>query len=215
MLTSGGIGELDIGGYGEALDMFGQAAQILRRTGDELGLARTFNYRGLAQQGLGRAEAAQCFRQAVRECSRCGDNRAAGLARLNLAEMEIAAMRFDVAAEQAVDAGEVLAAEGDSYNEARATVLLGRAQLHLGRLDEAGRSLEAALGSLRRIGSAREAARALEALGELAEVRGLPVLAEGRYREAADLYATLRVPAAASLRARIERLASRPPDQKT
>ncbi|MGA5703317.1 ATP-binding protein [Peterkaempfera bronchialis] len=216
MLTSGGIGELDTGGHADALEKFSRAAAILRDTGDGLGFARTFNYRGLAYQGLGRlAEAARCFEQAVAECSRYGDARACGLARLNLAEVAIATDRYRDADAHASAAREILLEQQDPYNAARATVLLGRAQLALGRYDAAEGHLDRACADLSQLAARHEVARALEALGEVAERRGLPEVARTRYQEAVRLYDALRVPAAESTRARIERLGGPPAAEGT
>jgi len=207
MLTSGGLGELGTGEYVRALDMFDRAAHILQETGDELGFARTFNYRGLAQQRLGRlAEATRAFGQAASACPELGDRRAGALARLNLADVSLMSEHFDEACEAAAGARDVLLEEQDPYNAARATVLLGRAQLGLGAPELAEQQLLDGLTQLRRSAASREVAQTLEALGRVAEQRGLLPLARERYEEAAWLYGSLLTQPPDSLRAGIERL---------
>ncbi|QMU71281.1 NB-ARC domain-containing protein [Streptacidiphilus sp. P02-A3a] len=192
MLTSGGLGELGSGEHARALEMFDRAARLLRQIGDELGVARTWNYRGLAHQRLGRlAEATGAFRQAAADCAALGDRRAGALARLNLADVSLALKHFDEAAAAAAGARGVLLDEGDPYNAARATVLLGEAQLGSGAPGPAEAHLLDAVGHLRRVSANRELARALLALGQAAEQLGLPPLARERYREAAQLYGSL------------------------
>ncbi len=207
MLTSGGLGELGSGEYARALDMFEQAARLLRETGDALGVARTLNYRGLAHQRLGRLpEATRAFRQAAEDCPRLGDRRAGALARLNLADVSLALTHFDEAAEAAAGARAELLAAPDPYNAARAQVLLGQAQLGAGAHVPAEESLLDALTHLRRVSAGREVARALLALGQVAEARGLPPLARERYREAARLYDSLPGQPPDSLRAGLARV---------
>ncbi|MGI3226586.1 hypothetical protein ACRJ4B_24825 [Streptomyces sp. GTA36] len=77
MLTSGGQGELGRGDNARALEMFEEAARLFADAGDELGYARTSNYRGLAHQRAGQLdEAAELFEWAAVELPRCGDLRA-------------------------------------------------------------------------------------------------------------------------------------------
>ncbi|MBY8884527.1 tetratricopeptide repeat protein [Streptomyces sp. PTM05] len=208
MLTSGGLGELDTGGHGQALEMFSDAAELFRRTGDRLGVARATNYRGLALLGLGRLdEAATAFRQAAADCPRYGDARAGGLARLNLAEVALATDAHTEAVAQASTAYRILVDEGDPYNAARATTVLGHAALALGRLDQAARHFTQGLATLRRVGARFEVGRVLEALAQLAEACHELSLARTRYEEALACYEELRVPAAERVRAHLVRLA--------
>ncbi|MET8180848.1 tetratricopeptide repeat protein [Streptomyces sp. NPDC005336] len=204
MLTSGAMGELDTGNHARALDMFERAARLFEREGDELGFARTLNYLGLAHQGLGQlSEAAELFARAAEELPRCGDPRAGGLARFNLAEVALAEQRYEAGIADAQAARHTLQEADDPYNAARAARVLGRLQLGLGRLDAAEEWLNGALTGLRGV-SGFETARTLEALAESAERRGLRGLADDRYREALVLYEALELPAAvAAVRARL------------
>ncbi|MEU4611638.1 ATP-binding protein [Streptomyces umbrinus] len=208
MLTSGGQGELGRGDNARALEMFEEAARLFADAGDELGYARTSNYRGLAHQRAGQLdEAAELFEWAAVELPRCGDLRAGGLARLNAADVEFARGRLPRAAEGAVEARTTLLAVDDSYNAARAATLLGRICLGDGRPDEAERWLSGALAVLREVAAHYETARALDALGELAELRGQRELAQGHYREALDLYVGVNRPGPAEgVRERLRRL---------
>ncbi|WP_432251355.1 ATP-binding protein [Streptomyces sp. HNM1019] len=204
MLTSGAMGELDTGRHDRALEMFERADRLFEHEGDALGHARTLNYRGLALQGLGRLnEAAELFARAAEELPRCGDARAGGLARFNLAEVALAERRFEAGSTDAEAARRTLQRADDPYNAARAARLLGRLQLGLGRLDGAEEWLGEALTGLRGV-SDFETARTLEALAELAERRGLMESAHDHYREALALYETLGLPAmVATVRARL------------
>ncbi|MGW6741227.1 ATP-binding protein [Streptomyces sp. NPDC055025] len=217
MLTSGGVGELGMGGHERALEMFEQAAEVFRADGDALGHARTLNYRGLAHQRLGHLDrAAEFFRLAARELPGCGDPRAGGLARLNLADVALARGLHEEAATDADAAYSTLRDEGDPYNAARAATLLGRAYLGLDRLDRAEDRLTTALSALRAVGADYETARALESLGGLAERRGQPGLARDRYRESLDLYSAAgrsESGSARTVRAALGRLEEQPPPE--
>lgn len=204
MLTSGAMGDLDRGRHDRALEAFEQAARLFEREGDELGFARTLNYRGLAYRGLGRLrEAAELFERAAAELPRCGDPRAGGLARFNLADVALAEGRYEAAIADAEAAYGTLAAERDPYNAARATRVVGRAQLALGRPEVAEAKLLDALASLRGV-SGFETARTLEVLAELTELRGQRGPARSRYEEALALYEALGLPAMAdAVRARL------------
>ncbi|MGW2292011.1 ATP-binding protein [Streptomyces phaeochromogenes] len=208
MLTSGGQGELGRGDTARALEMFEEAARLFADAGDELGYARTSNYRGLAHQRAGQLdEAAELFEWAAVELPRCGDLRAGGLARLNAADVEFARGRLPRAAEGATEARTTLLAVDDSYNAARAATLLGRVCVGDGRPDEAERWLSGALAVLREVAAHYETARALDALGEAAELRGQRELAQGHYREALDLYVDVNRPGPAEgVRERLRRL---------
>ncbi|MFJ2264235.1 tetratricopeptide repeat protein [Streptomyces sp. NPDC087844] len=208
MLTSGGQCELGRGDTARALEMFEEAARLFAAAGDELGYARTTNYRGLAHQRAGRPdEAAELFERAAVELRRCGDLRAGGLARLNAADVEFGRGRLARAAEDAVEARTALLTAGDSYNAARAATLLGRIRLGDGLPDEAERWLLDALSVLREAAAHYETARALDALGEVAELRGQRELAQGHYREALDLYVGVNRPGPADgVRERLRRL---------
>lgn len=206
MLTSGAMGELDMGNYARALESFERAARLFEDAGDEIGFARTLNYRGLAHQALGRlTEAEALFQRAAVELPRCGDLRAGGLARFNLAEVALAEGRHDTGLVHAESAYRVLLEEGDSYNAARAARVIGRAHLALGRMEEAEERLAGALAALRPV-SDFEAARTLEALAELAEQQGRRDLSRARHQEALALYETLGLPAmAGAVRDRLDR----------
>ncbi|MEV0260052.1 NB-ARC domain-containing protein [Streptomyces sp. NPDC050617] len=189
MLTSGGIGELGMESPERALEMFEQSARAFRAIGNELGYARTLNYQGLAHQRLGRPDrAAEFFADAASELSRCGDHRASGLARFNLADIALTRGLPREAIVGAAAAYTTLAEAGDSYNAARAAILLGRAHLAVGLLDQAEDQLSLALTTLRATAADYETARALGSLAALAEQRGQADLARTRCREALDLY---------------------------
>ncbi|UCM88298.1 regulator [Streptomyces marincola] len=204
MLVSAGLGDLDTGDAGRALDLFERAARLCAETGDALGAARTLNYRGLALVRLGRlTEAARCFADAAAEYPRLGDARAGGLARLNLADVALARDRPAEAVDHAVAARATLAAERDAYNAARALVLLGRARLAAGRAAAAEAALDEAHTALRAMAADHEVARVLEALADLADHRGNRGAAEDHRREAVAIYTRLGLPGAAeAVRAR-------------
>lgn len=216
MLTSGGIGELDMAASDRALEMFEEAARLFQESGDAMGFARTLNYRGLAHQRLGRAsEAAEWFGRAVRELPAQGDPRGGGLARLNLAEVHLALGEFGTAHDGARAAREGLAQQGDSYNAARASIALGRASLALGDTDEAETALTEAVATLTGMAAHYETARAVTELVTVAERRGRRELAAERCREALALHSAVggveqhEVP---ELRERLERIEGGSPD---
>ncbi|MFF2897802.1 ATP-binding protein [Streptomyces sp. NPDC057966] len=201
MLTSGGLGELDMDCPEQALVMFERAADSFLRTGDTLGHARTLNYRGLAHQRLGEPDrAAELFGRAAAELPDRGDRRAGALARFNLADVALSRGRYEEAAREAEAARDVLREAGDTYNTARADALAGRAYLGLGRLDLAEAGLRAALDTLRPMSADHETARALGGLALVSEGRGQPGLARRYYREALVLYSGVGGPDSADVR---------------
>ncbi|MGP3953588.1 ATP-binding protein [Streptomyces sp. 7N604] len=210
MLTSAGLGELDMGSHERALEMFERAARTFHSSGDALGYARTLNYRGLAYQRLGRLdEAAEFFTRAATELPECGDRRAGGLARLNLADVALAKGLPEEATAEAGAAYTTLQEAGDTYNAARAATALGRAYLSRDLLDQAEDRLSTALTTLRSITADYETARALASLARLAERRGRPALAGDHYREALDLFSAVgrsESAEALAVRARLESL---------
>ncbi|MEU7580307.1 tetratricopeptide repeat protein [Streptomyces sp. NPDC041068] len=211
MLTSGGVGELGTGRHERALEMFEHAAALFERAGNTLGHARTLNYRGLAHQRLGRLDrAADHFTRAAVELPRCGDVRAGGLARLNLADVALSRDLPVEATGHAEAAYAILRESGDAYNAARAATLLGRAHLGCGRATDAEERLTEALTQLRAMAADYETARALESLGRLAERRGQLPRAREYFREALDLYAAAGRPDAPEARAVRAWLATRP-----
>ncbi|WP_329194463.1 ATP-binding protein [Streptomyces sp. NBC_01435] len=207
MLTSGGLGELDMGCHEQALEMFERAAGLFRRSGDDLGHARTLNYRGLAHQRLDQPDrAAELFGRAATQLLACGDPRAGGLARFNLAEVAVSRGRYEEALPNADAARAALQEAGDTYNTARALALTGRARLGLGQLDRAEEVLLAALGTLRSMAADHETARALGSLAQVSERRGQPELAGECYREALILYSEAGQSESAEAREACDRL---------
>lgn len=192
MLTSGALGKLASGGHAEGLEMFERAAASFLERGDDLGHARTLNYRGLAHQRLGQPDrAAELFARAADTLPACGDLRAGALARFNLADVAFSQGRYEEAAVEAEAARLTLEAAGDPYNAARAAGLTGRACVWLGRLGRAEAELSAALSALRAQAAGFEAARVLGGLAQLSERRGQPHQARQFYREALSLYSSV------------------------
>ncbi|MGW6008143.1 ATP-binding protein [Streptomyces sp. NPDC055210] len=216
MLTSGGVGELGAGNPDTALAMFEQAARLFLARGDLLGHARTLNYRGLALQRLGRPdEAAGFFARAATELPGNGDERAGGLARLNLADVALATGQAEEAIRHAGVAHTTLLDAGDTYNAARATTLLGRAHLVVNGLDRAEELLSSAWAILRGMTANYETARAAGGLAEVSERRGRTDLARTRYREALELYSSVGRSGsdeAEETRSRLRRLERSEPD---
>ncbi|WP_313896647.1 NB-ARC domain-containing protein [Streptomyces sp. GC420] len=210
MLTSGGMGVLGAGEHERALSMFEHAERLFLDRGDGLGSARTLNYQGLAHQRLGRLDRATAlFARAAEELPRHGDRRAGGLARLNLADVALVRGLYDDAVTGGETAQAVLREAGDTYNVARAAIVLGRAHLGGGRLEQAEEHLVGAVVTLRGMAAGYETARAVESLARLAERRGRPGLALERYQEARELYDAAgrsHTPEAVAVRARIGQL---------
>lgn len=216
MLTSGGIGDLDIAPE-VALAKFERAARFFGDTGDALGQARTLNYRGRALNRLGRrAEAAELFSLAVDRLPECGDERAGALARFNVAELALEEERSDEALVNARGARATLRDAGDVYNAARAAVLMARTYLATGPEDEEVRQeglreaellLAEALTVLRPMSADYETARAVESCARLAELSNRAGQAREHYREAVALYSAAgHVAEAEAARSKMESL---------
>ncbi|RAJ62436.1 putative ATPase [Streptomyces sp. Amel2xB2] len=216
MLTSGGIGELEMD-HEAALAKFELAARLFADTGDSLGLARTLNYRGLALKRLGRhPEAAELFARAAERLPACGDARAGALARFNLAELALEDGRSREALVNTRAAHDTLLDAGDVYNAARAAAFVGRTYLAFAdeqgepsqeELHEAEHWLAEALAALRPMSADYETARAVESCARLAELRGRTGQAREHYREAVTRYSAARhLAEAEAARSRMERL---------
>ncbi|HSX98530.1 MAG TPA: tetratricopeptide repeat protein, partial [Streptomyces sp.] len=120
------------------------------------------------------------------------------------------------AAEGAAAARAVLLAADDLYNTARAATLLGRSALARGEHDEAERLLSGALADLGAVGADAETARALFALGAVAEGRGERSLARDRYEQALALAVAANQPGQVDeLRERLRLLAGAGPQGGT
>jgi len=172
MLTSGGLMRLDPGQHHKALENFERAAELFHRSDNQLGAARTLNYKGLAHIGLGDTKRARTFfAAAVKQCTQVGDARTAALARLNLAEIHLGHQRYDLARQDATAADDVLTQHRDELNSARAQIVTARAHTGLGNLDQADQCLAVAVTVLARLGSSIDRASLHRTRADIAQRR--------------------------------------------
>jgi tetratricopeptide (TPR) repeat protein len=207
MLTSGGLGDLEVGRHQDALERFSLALNVCARTGDRRMAARTLNFVGRALQQAGRPdEAAERFQRSLEECVSIGDRRGVALALHNLAELAIGAGLYDDAIRYLGRAQAGFEEVGDGYNAAKAGVVLARVHLLANRPEPAARHGRDALDRLGSVGSSSVRAQALDVLGQIAERDGDVAAARFRYQEALDDYARVGNPAAQRVRERLSNL---------
>ena len=122
----------------EALIHYRRALPLLERVGDRRFAASSWSQIGLAELELGRAaQASAAFDTALAGHLRTGDRRWVEITRANQAKVLLATGRPGAAAERLEVSRRILHDLGDRANEAQVLTDLARAELALGRLDDA------------------------------------------------------------------------------
>src|SRR5262249_42322611 len=117
---------------------FRVALPLLEKAGDQRFVAFTWNRIGLAHLGLNRPqEASAAFQKALKWRPRSGDVRSAEITRANQARVLLATGQPGPARERLEAARQVLHDLGDRESEAQVLTDLARAELELGRLEDA------------------------------------------------------------------------------
>jgi tetratricopeptide (TPR) repeat protein len=164
-----------------------QAHGLYEQLGDVAAAAKTLNNLGGLAFLLGEPEAAQSFlSDAFRISIASGDEANAGYALSSLAQVHLRVGEPELAEQRARRALQLLATRGDHQAElGSAQLVLGRALMELGRLEESGSAFLQAEVSLTSV-SASHRASAWMALGELESRRGAHEVATSFYRRAAE-----------------------------
>jgi tetratricopeptide (TPR) repeat protein len=165
-----------------------RARILFEELSDKLAVGVLLNNLGGLQFLLGKPdEAVKYLTDAFGVALDLGENVEAGRAISSLAQVHLRTGKPDVAETQARQALELLDNRVDALEEVgNAELVLGRALLEQGRLDEAGAAFEKAEATLGQLSSASHNAAAWVAKGDLAQARGDDVAAARLYRRAAE-----------------------------
>ena len=165
------------------------AIKIFEEHGDELSVARLTNNVGGLTFLLGQPEMAiEHLKRAFAIALDLGQDADAGQAESSLAQVHLAQGQIEAAERQARHALKLLSGREDFLDEiANAQMVLGRALIRRGRLQEAEKTLRSAQENTARLLSPSHHALALTAHGELETARGQIGAAAKRYRDAAAI----------------------------
>ncbi|MCA1682612.1 MAG: tetratricopeptide repeat protein [Actinobacteria bacterium] len=161
---------------------------------DRESLARLLNNLGGLSFLLGKpSTAVEYLKEAVRVALELDSAAEAGQAVSSLAQVHLRTGHFELAEQQARRALELLDGRADFLHEiGSAQLVLGRAVLEAGRLDEAETHLYAAESTFEQLSSVSHRANAWMAQGELAVRRGQHVTATRLYCKAAEALQDVR-----------------------
>lgn len=171
-----------------------QAKELYESHGDRLNLGRMLNNLGGLNYLLGKPEdAIDYLKRAFSVALEVGSDADAAQAVSSLAQVHLGAGDWSLAEEQSRHALELLEGRPDFLDEiGNAQIVLGRALLEQGRLDEAEHTLAEAELSLSQLSSASHRAVAWTAQGDLASRRGDDSAAAALYRRAAEALQDVR-----------------------
>ena len=168
---------------GHAVGYLRRAAQMWQQIGDDGQLAATHRAYGQALLALHRpADASACLTAALADFERGSREPDVGITLISLGEALTACGRETEAVTRLHQARQLLSAEPDFYQQARAQAALGMALAHNPRLATA--HLQHALTIMRRLGCLPEQATIVHALGDLAARDGQPARARRHYQQA-------------------------------
>src|SRR5947209_910651 len=171
-----------------------RARELYEAHGDRLNLGRMLNNLGGLNYLLGKPDdAVSHLKRAFSVALEVGSEADAAQAVSSLAQVHLGAGDWSLAEEQARHALELLDGRPDFLDEiGNAQIVLGRALLEQGRLDEAGTVFDQAEASLTQLSSASHAAVAWTAQGDLALRRNDVQSAAILYRRAAEALQDVR-----------------------
>lgn len=187
------------GDYRAALDQLRRAERLLARapTRYELAAPVALARADLAIQLNTFAEADRQYLRAHSLYRRAGDRRGEAEAQTGRATLLVERKQYARALEQFGAAWRTQTMAGDRRPAALTRLAIGQAQRRQGRLDEARRTLDQALDSLRALRDAVGEAEALVHLGDLENDAGAPLAAEARFRAALARLEAREVPGVA------------------
>jgi len=165
-----------------------QAKALYEEQEDRLNVGRLLNNLGGLTFLLGDADrATEYLKEAFTVALEVGSNPDAAQAASSLAQVNLRTGRVDTAEEQAREALRLLESRVDFLDEqGNAQLVLGRALLEQGKLDESEEALAAADASFEQLGSGSHRAAAWTAQGDLSLRRGDKDAALNLYRRAAE-----------------------------
>jgi tetratricopeptide (TPR) repeat protein len=171
-----------------------RAKELYESHGDRLNLGRMLNNLGGLNYLLGKPEdAIDYLKRAFSVALEVGSEADAAQAVSSLAQVHLGAGDWSLAEEQSRHALELLEGRPDFLDEiGNAQIVLGRALLEQGRLDDAEHALAEAELSLSQLSSASHRAVAWTAQGDLASRRGDDSSAAALYRRAAEALQDVR-----------------------
>jgi tetratricopeptide (TPR) repeat protein len=171
-----------------------RARELYEEHGDRINLGRMLNNLGGLNYLLGKPEdAVGHLKQAFAIALENGSDPDAAQAVSSLAQVHLGSSEYPLAEQQARHALELLGERPDFLDEiGNAQIVLGRALLEQGRLDEAETVFGQAEASLTQLSSASHAAVAWTAQGDLASRRGDMHSAAALYRRAAEALQDVR-----------------------
>jgi len=175
------------GQLGRARRLAKEAWAIYDELGDRQNAGRLLNNLGVFEHQLGNTERAEeCLQEAFALALELGNDADAAQAVSSLARVLLDGGRYDEVTKHARHALELLRGRVDYLDElGNAQIVLGRALLELGELDEAEASFAGAEAAFSGLASSSHAAAAWTAQGDLALRRGDDRAAVDRYRQAA------------------------------
>src|SRR3954471_17733432 len=171
-----------------------RAKELYEEHGDRINLGRMLNNLGGLNYLLGKSDdAVGHLKQAFAIALENGSDPDAAQAVSSLAQVHLGSSEYPLAEQQARHALELLGERPDFLDEiGNAQIVLGRALLEQGRLDEAETVFGQAEASLTQLSSASHAAVAWTAQGDLASRRGDMHSAAALYRRAAEALQDVR-----------------------
>ena len=171
-----------------------RAKELYEAHGDRINLGRMLNNLGGLNYLLGKpSDAVTHLKQAFAIALETGSDADAAQAVSSLAQVHLGSAEYELAEQQARHALDLLGDRPDFLDEiGNAQIVLGRALLEQGRLDEAETIFDQAEASLTQLSSASHAAVAWTAQGDLASRRGDVQSAAVLFRRAAEALQDVR-----------------------
>ncbi len=182
------------GNWVRARTLAQRAKDLYEEHGDRLNLGRMLNNLGGLEYLLGKPEDAVGYlKRAFSVALELGSDADAAQAVSSLAQVHLGTGDVQLAEEQSRHALELLGDRDDFVDEiGNAQIVLGRALLEQGRLDEAQTTFEEAEASFSQLSSASHRAVAWTAQGDVASKRGDAKTAATLYRRAAEVLQDVR-----------------------
>jgi tetratricopeptide (TPR) repeat protein len=199
-----GLADMRLGRYQQATEYFQRALEICREQADRSGEIEALLRLGEVESRLGQHQQAwDDLRQVLKLCRESGERSDEAEVLYKLGGVLLGLGRHQEAIDNHETALEMCREVGERFGETEVLNGLGEALLAAGRPDEARARYAAALTLASQIGDRYEQARAYDGLGQACQAAGQPGQARGHWQEALARYASLGVPEADRVRARL------------